>query len=133
MSDFIYLASPYTPLDAEDFIEKLDIMEIRYRQVCEAAAHFIDEGYNVFSPIAHSHQIGKNLGNPTDSKFWTKLDLAFLPYCKEMWVLMLDDWARSTGIQNESREAEKLGKKIRYVSWSDLEILGGRECCARGI
>ncbi len=130
--ELIYVASPYTP--KEDLIPSAAeaLMNLRYQMVCGAVAGFIKQGYKVFSPIAHSHEIGKILGNSVDTAFWTDLDLSLLRCCKELWVLLLPGWDESSGIKIEVAEAERLGIKIRYVTWPELEVFDGPGACHRG-
>lgn len=105
----IYLASPYTH-------ESKIIMEGRYYAALDAAAALIQAGHNVFSPIVHSHHIGKVLGNGSDSAFWTNLDLSFIDrWADAIAVLCIPGWWRSAGIMREMDVADIIGIPIVYV------------------
>jgi hypothetical protein len=79
----------------------------------------------VFSPIAHSHSIAK-YGLPVDWSFWEAQDRRLLQACDEVWVLMLDGWCESVGVQAEIRIAQTLGKPVRFVSEAEcLRVEGG--------
>lgn len=108
----IYLASPYSHPDPA-------VQAERCEAVCRVAAHLIRLGHVVFSPIAHSHGIAKH-GLPTDWLFWEKQDHALLAVCDELWVVTLDGWQESRGVQAEIAMARALGKPIRYVAEDDV-------------
>lgn len=92
----VYLASPFTDEDGY-------LMEQRANQVSKAAGYFIQKGYNVFCPIAHSHHIAKNseleaAGSDEAHLTWMRVDLAVLEKCDTMFVYMLPGWDTSKGV-----------------------------------
>lgn len=103
----IYLASPYAHPDA-------DVREQRFHGVCRAAAQLMKTGLVVFSPIAHSHGIAA-YGLPLGWHFWERFDCEFVARCDEVFVLMLDGWHKSEGVQAEIRLAREMGKPVRYM------------------
>jgi len=107
----IYLASPYSHFDAT-------VRQARFEAACRAAAALIRRGHVVFSPIAHSHSIAQH-GLPQDWGFWAQQDRRILTACDELWVLMLDGWEHSRGIQAEIALALALGLPIRFVREED--------------
>ncbi|NCC16784.1 MAG: hypothetical protein EOM28_10615 [Clostridia bacterium] len=50
--------------------------------------------------------------NPTERELGTMFGLALLAMCDEVWVFGKE---RSSGMEQEIKEAKKLGKKVRYV------------------
>lgn len=104
----IYLASPYSHPDPA-------VREFRFREACRAAARFMRVGSAVFSPIAHGHCIC-TYGLPTDWRFWEPFDRFQLEHCDEVFVLTLDGWRESVGVQAEIRIAGECGKPVRYVA-----------------
>ena len=112
----IYLASPYSHPDPA-------VREARFEAVCRVAARLIKRGYIVFSPIAHSHPMVR-YGLPDDWKFWSQQDRRFLEACDELWVLTLDGWQQSIGIQAEVAIARELGKPVRWISPGLEDIVG---------
>lgn len=48
----IYLASPYSHPDPA-------VEELRFEAACEAACKLMQQGHHVFSPIAHTHPVGR--------------------------------------------------------------------------
>ena len=105
----IYLASPY----AHD--DKLE-MEYRFQQAATAVAHFMELGFVVYSPIVHNHYLACNFSLPRTWDFWKQFDLPILDRCDELWVLELDGWQKSNGVNAEIAHAINTDKLIIYVA-----------------
>lgn len=137
LNNVVYLASPYTHKD-------LGVKEQRAKQVARVAGYLISHGFNIFCPIAHSHYIaehsslpaasaaGPNYETSPEHRMWMRVDLAILEQCAELYVLMLDGWEASKGVQEEIAEARLTGKQISYldsqgkiVSVEDNFYMGG--------
>ena len=103
----IYLASPYSHPDPA-------VRQARFVAVCGRAAELMREGLNVFSPIAHSHPLVEH-GAPTDWEAWKRVDMEMIGFCSHLYVLRIDGWQESVGVQAEIAEAERLGKKVLFV------------------
>jgi len=101
----VYLASPYAHPDPAT-------REARFRAACRQAASLLRCGINVYSPIAHTHGIAAEGDLPTDWSFWEKFDRQYIKMCDEVWVLALDGWEESRGVQAEIALARKLGKPV---------------------
>ena len=104
----IYLASPYSHDDP-------NVRTQRFDDVCFMASLLMKRGFKVFSPIAHSHPIAVPWGLPDDIEFWKDFDFWFIDRCDEFWVLMIDGWDESKGIEKEIDFAEAIEKPIKYV------------------
>lgn len=109
-----YLAIPYTWNPDKSF-------EI----VNKVAAELMTMGFNIFSPISHSHPIAKNLSSEqlTDHDFWMKQDLPMLSRCDHMMVVIIgEDGARlieeSKGCTREINEAKERDISIGYYMCS---------------
>jgi len=111
----IYLASPYTHPDPA-------VREARFRAACRQAAEMVRCGIVVFSPIVHTHPLASH-GLPQDWAFWREYDRAFLEMCSEVWVLTLDGWRESQGVQAEIELARELGKPVVLI---EPEVLNDR-------
>ncbi|MCP4566066.1 MAG: DUF1937 family protein [FCB group bacterium] len=107
MPKLIYLASPYSHDDS-------DVRERRFNEVCRVAAKLMKGGEFVYSPIAHTHPIAQ-FGLPGDWSYWEVFDTLMLSKCDRMFVLMIDGWFESKGVQAEIRIAEKRGIPIKYI------------------
>jgi len=111
----IYLAIPYSGME-----------ESSYKQATEATMLVINEyGYNVFSPITHSHPIAK-LGVKGTWDYWQNIDYQFIDWADEVWVLIPEEGIHkcflSTGVVAELKYAEKHEKPIKFVSKRDNKI-----------
>jgi hypothetical protein len=113
----IYLASPYTPKGIPNLTEAqaAGIRSERFTQACAAALRLMEEGYEVFSPIAHSHSIEVLDGRLRPGDFWLKQDFAILKKCDKMFVLMLDGWEKSYGIKKEIEFANNNNIPVEYL------------------
>lgn len=115
MKHLIYLASPYSHADGAT-------MAGRFRAVCDAASRLMRDGHLIFSPIAHSHPIAMRTALPTDWTYWQQFDRAILAACGELWVLTLEGWDASQGVQAEVALAMQMGLAVRYVDPDTLEV-----------
>ena len=112
MELLIYLASPYSH-------QSVAVRRARVRSICRAAAALIRCGYVVFSPVAHSHGISQH-GLPVTWEFWEHQDRRFLTLCDELWVLQLEGWRQSRGVQAEIALACSMGKPVRFVNMDEV-------------
>lgn len=115
LNDMVYLACPYTPIDAKDQAEEEQIKEERFRTVSAVAGMLMKEGVIVFSPITHSHIIANEHNLPTTWKFWRKQDMEFLKRSQRLVVLQLPGWKESKGVQEEIRAAKQYGLEVEYL------------------
>jgi len=106
--DLIYIASPYTHKDKT-------IQTKRFEDVCSFCAKLMSEGKHVFSPITHCHPIAECGGLPPDWSYWNKYCIKTLNACTVVYVLMLDGWEESTGVQKEIVIAREIGLGVYYA------------------
>lgn len=104
----IYLASPYTSR-----IEA--VRQKRHVTACTVAAHLIHAGYNVFSPIAHTHAIQEYGGLPVASRFYERLNEEWLRRCDELYVITMPGWDVSAGVEREIHYMHALMVPIRLI------------------
>jgi Domain of unknown function (DUF1937) len=105
----IYLASPYSHPDES-------VRYTRFYQVCEKAGSLIKQGYHVFCPIAHSHNIAVQADLPRGFDYWGEFDRRMIAACDELWVYRLDGWDKSVGVLAEIEIAHQLGKPVVYMN-----------------
>jgi hypothetical protein len=105
-----YLAIPYTWNPDKSF-------EI----VNRVAAEMMTMGFNIFSPISHSHPIAKHLSPEqlTDHDFWMNQDLPILSKCDQMIVVIIGENGvnlikESKGCTREVNEATSRGISVGY-------------------
>jgi hypothetical protein len=87
----IYLASPYSGTPEQ--------MEHRYRLALAYTATQLRLGVAIFSPIVYGHQLAKEVG--TFAAAWKALNEAMILHSKELWVLEIEGWQESSGVQQE--------------------------------
>jgi Domain of unknown function (DUF1937) len=110
----IYLASPYS--HAEEHIK-----QARFEQVMEATAYLLADGHFIYSPILHNHPMATRCGIPGEWSFWNEFDTVMIARCDELWVLDIEGWLESTGVQAELVIAQRRG-----ISSYLLERVNGR-------
>ena len=89
----IYLATPYTGTEAQQ--------NVRFKQACEICAKLMKRGLNVFSPIAHSHNISIYGNTPVSYDFWKEQNASWLEWADELWIARMHRWDESKGIKFE--------------------------------
>lgn len=70
----------------------------------------------LFAPITQSYtlkQFEPDLG--TTFAFWANIDYTFLGKSDELWVLTMDGWKESIGVQAEIKFAEENNIPIKYL------------------
>lgn len=105
----IYIASPYSHSDSS-------IMAKRFREITKIAAKlFIRYDCVFLLPITQGHLLSK-IGNiESDFKRWKAQSLGMLAACQEIWVIKMDGWKQSKGVNAEIRFARKFGIPIKYL------------------
>jgi hypothetical protein len=76
----------------------------------------MNNGYYVFCPIAMSHPIQEFGGVPGTWEYWAEYDTKLLKACQALFVVTIDGWKESTGVQAEIQIAKDLGMEISYVN-----------------
>lgn len=87
---------------------------MRYDAACAAAVSLLRQGFNVFSPIVHSHPLTEH-GMAGDWATWEKIDKDWIDRCDAFAVLTLDGFRSSVGLRAELEYAKAIGKEVRYM------------------
>jgi hypothetical protein len=134
MPELIYLACPYS--DADPLVE-----DARYQLVTKVAgALIVETACEVFSPVTHSHHISRAAARyaieraedpwvPTYD-FWLAFDYHMLDIADWLYVLKLEGWEQSKGIEAEIKRFVWEGNRyvqrrlranhsIKYIKWED--------------
>lgn len=116
MTDLIYIASPYTHHDKK-------IQEKRYVDTRRFCAESLRDGYNVFSPIVHWHEASIYHDIPGHYETFREYSQSAILACDCVWVLALDGFDESRGVNEEIAFARENGKHVVYVypSWAKPE------------
>lgn len=113
----LYLATPFSHKDRHVMLERFNVVN-------KVAAKLMANGYIVYSPISHTHPISEAGSLPTDWEFWKEQDSPFLEWCDELWVLVVNGWRDSVGVQAEIEEARELNKPVRFIGPDSMVYLG---------
>jgi len=105
----IYLAIPYSGMQ-----------ESSYNQANEAAVSILKSDNLVYSPITSSHVLaGSDPDLRADWGFWSRLDLSFIDWADELWVLVpkegVEKVTDSIGVTDECIYASQCDKPVHYV------------------
>ena len=103
----IYVASPYSH-------ESPFVREDRFRAVEQFTAKLIKTGVKAFSPIAAFHHMVRQFALPTDAKYWSEFNYHFLKNSDRLYILQLEGWDTSKGVQMEIEWARELYIPIFY-------------------
>lgn len=114
-----YLAGPYSSCH-------IHIRDRRYHQISFVAAQLIKRGEIVYSPVTACHPIACDYDLPGNSDYWLRHNLAFLSHCDKMYVLQLDGWKESIGVQREIEFATENNIPIEYVTLGDFSGTNNR-------
>jgi hypothetical protein len=106
----IYIASPYSHKDQT-------IMDIREEMITAIAAGLTERyGYSMFLPITQSAAMARfnpNLDGAFDA--WKSIDeFTISDKADEVWVIMLDGWRESVGVQAEIVCADKHNVPVKF-------------------
>lgn len=118
IEEVIYLAAPYSSKDRK-------VLEDRVQRINTVAFKIMESGKLVFSPISHTHPLAEVGQLPRGWDFWERYDTAMISRCNRVWVLMLDGWKESVGVNAEIKIAEKLGLPVEYIDESAVPFRPG--------
>ena len=108
----LYISLPYSKIDKE----------LSFRVANAITAHYIKQGFNIFSPISHSHIIAKTCGLPDDAEFWEQSNHEFIDWCDQLCVVKLQGWEESTGVMDEIQYAQMADKLVFSIDpWEILD------------
>jgi hypothetical protein len=105
---FTYVGVPYSHEDEKVRLERFD-------KVNKLSAKLMNEGKLVLSPISMGHPIACVADLPKDWEYWEAVCIAGLSCSYEMYLLKVDGWEESVGVQAEIKIAEDFGIRIVYV------------------
>ena len=104
----VYLAAPYSDDDS-------DVKEQRIANFCLVDAKLSLDGYYTVSPLLKSLLFRYTSKVPSTWDFWQGYGEELLKPCKKMFVIMLDGWEESEGVQAEINLANKYNVDIEYI------------------
>lgn len=105
----VYLACPYSHPDRA-------VRVARFEAANRAAGLLMSRGMLVFSPISHTHPIAECCDLPLGWEFWHAYDRVFIEHANAIYVLCIDGWMESVGVQAELEIARELGLAVHHVA-----------------
>jgi len=100
-NDLWYFAHPYTAPTSEERISN-------FSNACFRTAQLLYKGYNVFSPIAHSHLVDNYL-----QKFnWIEFDNLVIAKTDFKGIILAPKWETSKGCIGEKEIFESKGLEV---------------------
>jgi hypothetical protein len=111
----IYIASPFSDPSPT-------VRVSRRNAAHDAVVRLTDARHVVFSPVVISGELVIYTIITFDSAWWYEWSMDFLRAATEVWVLCIDGWKTSKGVQDEIAEALRLGKPVKYLDPDTLEL-----------
>lgn len=112
-----YFAHPYT-VRTKDGRYSLAGEEANFRICCYRAACLIRAGWNIYSPIAHSHPIHcahPDFVGQEVHEMWYRVDDAFIRHANFTGIILAPGWGDSSGCRHELDLFRALGRKILFL------------------
>lgn len=88
----------------------------RFLRINKVAAQLMARGEYIYSPISHTHPLAEAAQLPRNWEFWKGYDRCMLSRSQKLYVLTIDGWAQSTGVNAEMKIAEELEIPIWYIT-----------------
>jgi hypothetical protein len=107
---FVYLGCPYTNPDPDVQLQRVELASI-------VAARLMLNGFSVYSPITHGHQVAQHIpqGEDTGHMFWMGQCLPMVAKASSLIVLPLAGWRKSHGLRDEMALARELKIPIGVI------------------
>jgi len=113
-----YFAHPYTCKDAEgNYVPEAE--EANYVLSCARAADLLVRGYNIYSPISHTHPIHRMCPaflKAREHAIWYKLDNEVIDCMTWKGIILAPLWQTSSGCVNEKERIESRGLVVKYYT-----------------
>lgn len=106
----IYLGSPYSH-------KQTSIMHLRVSVTAHCMAHFRRSASELvlYSPIVQWSRVAFENDLPHDFETWKQHDFFMIRKSSALWVLTIDGWRESYGVQQEMEFAKDINTPIMYV------------------
>ena len=110
-----YFAHPYTAKDKDgNYVPSAE--EANFHLANMLAAELIKRGYNVYSPISHTHPIHRacpEFLKHHEHELWYRLDNEMIDKTDWVGIIMAPGWEQSKGCLEERFAFQERGKWIR--------------------
>jgi hypothetical protein len=125
MSGYQYIATPYTvSIDLQELgrlqvspeAYEESVLEQRVKFAARACRRMLLRGGFPFSPIVHGHFIERLGGGVVPYETWMKHSFEMLRKAQAFYILTLDGWKESKGVQAEKEYALGHGIPVGYLN-----------------
>ena len=110
---YFYLASPYTSRKKKKKDRGLE-QDLRYGIALRATHKLHMQGLVVFSPIVHYHNIALYSNLPGTYEYWKDVNATYIKRSNGLFVLTINGWKQSVGVQDEIKLARSLRLPVFY-------------------
>ena len=113
-----YFAHPYTCKDDDGNYVPL-AEEANFRLCCMRSGELLKRGYNIYSPIAHTHPI--HVATPDflkrhEHEMWYDLDNQVIAKTDFDGIILAPGWISSAGCRGERRLFDDRGKFVKLYA-----------------
>lgn len=108
LAELIYLACPFRHADPR--VQKKRCAAANY-----VTAQLSSQGRHVFSPLTHNGILIDILQDTVPGEHWMQFDLAVLAGCKYLFILKMEGWELSKGVQREILFAQQRGILVEGI------------------
>lgn len=109
-----YFAHPYTAKDKEGkYVPEAE--DANFQLSCYRASRLLLAGYNIYSPISHTHPIHRACPEflaKHEHELWYQLDLAFIEQTNFTGIILAPGWELSKGCNLEHEWFKLHNKKV---------------------
>lgn len=115
-----YFAHPYTVKD-KDGRENHQGEHANFIQACTKTSELIKRGFNVYSPIAHTHPvhiIEPQFIKNEEYKLWVRLDNLIIDKTNFKGIILAPRWETSGGCNGEREKFEK--RNLQVLLYNDI-------------
>ena len=128
-----YLASPYSlvvrskeiGLSRPNYYEQdKELRMKRFKIINQVAGKLLQGGFAVISPISQSHPIALECDLGGTFEYWADIDYNIIIRCDMVFVLCIDGWKESEGVQKEIAFAVANNIPVIYID-EEAQIKNG--------
>ena len=115
-----YFAHPYTCKDDKgNYVQAGE--EANFRLCCQRSGELLMRGYNIYSPISHTHPIHihtPELLRRHEHDMWYGLDNDVIAKTAWMGIILAPLWGKSSGCRGELEQFND--RKLKIKSYEDI-------------
>lgn len=111
MSQLVFISSPYSHPNPEVKVQ-------RTKDVAKMVAKLMHHDIFGLSPVLYGLSIIQHgMELPDDWQFWAKYCHEYMKACQKVYIIAMEGWAESVGVQGEIEEAIKQNKEVFVIEF----------------